>query len=120
MTTVEPSTSAESVGKRRKGLKTLPKLPLHIFSPPNSGSADKFPLPPSPSAVHPSKVVDAHVLIKSKEEAEGKALERWSGEIAERGIKEKVEGVVVSVQGVEEGDVEEAVERFVTLVCSMK
>lgn len=111
MAAVEPSTSADSVGKRRKGLKTLPKLPLHIFTPPNSGAADKFPLPPSPSAVHPNKIVDAHVLVKSKEDTEGKVLESWRGEISERVAEGNLEGVVVSLQGISESDVEGTVER---------
>ncbi|KAI0318460.1 hypothetical protein OF83DRAFT_1115887 [Amylostereum chailletii] len=49
------------VGARRKGPKVLPKLPLSAFSPPNSGVSESFPLPPSPSTVHPDRVVDASV-----------------------------------------------------------
>lgn len=113
MTTIDPSTSAESAGKRRKGPKELPKLPLHLFSPPNSGAADKFPLPPSPSAVHPNKVVDTHVLLKGKEEVDGQGLERWKGEIAGRGLEGKLDGIVVSLQNVGVAEAEAAVEKCV-------
>jgi hypothetical protein len=33
-----------------------------VFTPPNTGTSDKFPLPPSPSTIHPNKVIDAHVV----------------------------------------------------------
>ena len=49
------------VGTRRKGPKSLPTLPLSAFSPPNTGVSDSFPLPPSPSTVHPDFVIDASV-----------------------------------------------------------
>ncbi|KAI0029091.1 hypothetical protein K488DRAFT_57181 [Vararia minispora EC-137] len=59
---------------RRKGPKTLPKLPLSAFSPPNSGVSENFPLPPSPSTVHPERVIDAAVggpLAEWKAQATG-------------------------------------------------
>ena len=48
------------VGARRKNVK-LPKLPISAFSPPASGTSEQFPLPPSPSTIHPSALVDAGV-----------------------------------------------------------
>ncbi|KZW00304.1 hypothetical protein EXIGLDRAFT_745760 [Exidia glandulosa HHB12029] len=63
MTTVANTHSplySPSVGARRKNVK-LPKLPLSAFTPPNSGTGDKFPLLPSPSAIHPSAILDAGV-----------------------------------------------------------
>ncbi|KAF8557588.1 hypothetical protein OG21DRAFT_1406834 [Imleria badia] len=44
----------------RKG-KEIPRLPLSAFSPPNTGTSDTFPLPPTPSVVSPRGVVDAHL-----------------------------------------------------------
>jgi len=44
----------------RKGLR--PTLPLSAFSPPNTGTSDRFPLSTSPSSLHPVRVVDTHVL----------------------------------------------------------
>ncbi|KAL0563875.1 hypothetical protein V5O48_018185 [Marasmius crinis-equi] len=58
-----PTPTSPGVGIRRKGPKTLPRLPLSAFSPPNSGTSDRFPLPPSPSTVHPERVVDANVAL---------------------------------------------------------
>lgn len=49
------------VGARRKGPKTLPKLPLSAFSPPNTGTSEHFSLPGSSSTVNPDHPIDAHV-----------------------------------------------------------
>jgi hypothetical protein len=49
------------VGARRKGSKALPSLPASAFSPPNTGTSEGFPLPPSPGTTHPEAPIDAHV-----------------------------------------------------------
>ena len=66
---------------RRKGLKNIPKLPLSVFTPPNSGTSDRFPLPPSPSAVHPKAIVDAQVgdLKGLKERGDGAYATKCEG-----------------------------------------
>lgn len=53
-----------SVPHRRKGPKELPKLPLSVFTPPNSSAGDSFPLPPSPNALHPAHVIDANIVTR--------------------------------------------------------
>lgn len=45
---------------RRKG-KEIPRLPLSAFSPPNTGTSDTFPIPPTPSLIVPTGVVDSHL-----------------------------------------------------------
>ena len=78
---------------RRKGLKkTLPSLPLSAFSPPNSGTGEIFPLPPSPSTVHPAVVVDAHVIVA---DADG-SLASWKNETGED-LTGRIGGVVLSL-----------------------
>ncbi|KAK1225706.1 hypothetical protein PQX77_011326 [Marasmius sp. AFHP31] len=72
-TVLPPTPTSPGVGLRRKGPKTLPRLPLSAFSPPNSGTSDRFPLAPSPSTVHPEKVVDANVALTE----DGQAIARW-------------------------------------------
>ncbi|KAK7005603.1 hypothetical protein R3P38DRAFT_2556195 [Favolaschia claudopus] len=80
------------VGLRRKGPKTLPSLPLSAFSPPNSGTGEFFPLPPSPSTVHPAVVVDAHVAVANADST----LASWKKEIGQD-LSTRVGGVVLSV-----------------------
>lgn len=83
------STKPVSLQGRRKGPKELPRLPLSAFTPPNSGTSDKFPLPPSPSTVHPENVVDAHVLGDPKLEK----LQKEAGDT----LGNRLHGVVLSV-----------------------
>ncbi|KAI0302488.1 hypothetical protein BC826DRAFT_984593 [Russula brevipes] len=76
-----PPPISPGVGARRKGPKSLPTLPLSAFSAPNSGISDSFPLPPSPSTVHPDRVVDASVrgsIPKWKAQATGSLASRVS------------------------------------------
>lgn len=49
---------------RRKGPKDLPKLPLSLFTPPNTSVGDSFNLPPSPGLLHPAKIIDAQIVTK--------------------------------------------------------
>ena len=68
--------------------KPIPKLPLSVFTPPNSGTSDRFPLPPSPSAVHPAEVIDAQVKDVKDLKGEG-------------GYGKKCVGGVLCVDGLE-------------------
>lgn len=94
--------SPPHVGLRRKGLKTLPRLPLSAFSPPNSGTSEQFPLPPSPSTIHPEHVVDAHVVASAGDLVEWKAQ---AGEV----LGGRIGGVVLSLQGKEESEIKAAI-----------
>ena len=90
MADVAPALPSPGVGSRRKGPKTLPKLPLSAFSPPNTGTSDRFPLPPSPSAVHPTKVVDAQASL------DGSDFGGYQGSVAGP-LGDKLDGVVISI-----------------------
>lgn len=72
---------------RRKGPKPHPKLPLSVFTPPASNASDRFPLAPSPSSVHPKKVIDAAV----------KDVSSWKSESA-TAFGTKSDGVVATLQ----------------------
>lgn len=80
-----PPPPSPGVGARRKGPKALPKLPLSAFSPPNTGVSENFPLPPSPSTVHPDRVVDASVRGP---------LAAWKKQTGET-LEKRAKGVVV-------------------------
>ncbi|KAF8444735.1 hypothetical protein L210DRAFT_848389 [Boletus edulis BED1] len=47
---------------RRRG-KDIPRLPLSAFTPPNTGTSDTFPIPPTPSLITPSGIADSHLHI---------------------------------------------------------
>ena len=49
---------------RRKGPKDFPKLPLSLFTPPNTSVGDSFNLPPTPGNIHPAKIIDANITAK--------------------------------------------------------
>ncbi|TFK54007.1 hypothetical protein OE88DRAFT_1654458 [Heliocybe sulcata] len=90
-------------GARRKGPKTLPKLPLSAFSPPNSGTSEKFPLPPSPSAVRPTSIIDADVV----------SFSAWRGLTGEE-LESKIGGVVLSFQDQSSEEVQRAIDQLET------
>jgi hypothetical protein len=77
--------------RRNKPAKPKPRLPLSAFSPPNSGTGDKFPLPPSPATVHPQAVYDASARIPSID-----ALNGYSSTLG-NALSSRLKGVVVSI-----------------------
>jgi hypothetical protein len=83
----------------RKGPKTLPSLPLSVFTPPNTGSSDRFSVSGSPITVYPESVVDGHVI------APGGDLSQWKKETGQS-LGGRIGGVVLSLQGHEPSDVE--------------
>jgi hypothetical protein len=85
------------VGARRKGPKSLPTLPLSAFSPPNTGASDNFPLPPSPSTVHPDRIVDVSVrgsILEWKKQARG-PLEGRASAVVVKVSESEIEGCVL-------------------------
>ncbi|KAJ7783284.1 hypothetical protein B0H16DRAFT_487902 [Mycena metata] len=88
---MEPPPSP-GVGARRKGPKTLPTLPSSAFSPPNTGTGERFPLPASPSTVHPDIVVDAHVVVSDLDPT----LAVWKKE-AGQSLGGRIGGVVLAL-----------------------
>ena len=101
-TGLPPMPLSPGVGARRKGPKTLPKLPLSVFTPPPTGSSDNFPRPPSPSTIHPEKVIDAHVV------SPGGDLSKWQQETGQV-LSGKLAGAVVSLAGTEPSEIEKAI-----------
>ncbi|KAH9929301.1 hypothetical protein B0H21DRAFT_837253 [Amylocystis lapponica] len=107
MSTAFPvSPLSPSVGVRRKGLQALPRLPLSAFSPPNTGSSDRFPLPPSPSTVQPDQIIDAHVVAPDAD------LSRWKEEVGEE-FGGRIKGVVLSLHDKEPAEVEKILQQCV-------
>ncbi|KAJ7497398.1 hypothetical protein FB451DRAFT_1211335 [Mycena latifolia] len=92
MAAIPPTPPSPGVGMRRKGPKALPRLPLSAFSPPNSGTSERFPLPPSPSTIHPEFVVDAHVVVDDPDAC----LASWKKE-AGQALGGRIGGVVLSL-----------------------
>lgn len=96
--TIPPPLPSPGVGARRKkGPKTLPKLPPSAFSPPNTGTSDKFPLAPSPSTVHPDFVIDANVVVPVS------GLAGWSSQVGQV-LGGRIGGVVLSLRGMPEDE----------------
>ncbi|CAL1708249.1 unnamed protein product [Somion occarium] len=100
-----PAPPSPGVGARRKGPKghVLPTLPLSAFTPPNSGTSEQFPRPPSPSTIQPEKVIDANVIAPTRD------LSRWKKEIGQELNDEKIGGVVINLTGVAPDAIEKAV-----------
>lgn len=92
MSTAQVAPTPTSPGRRRKDPKTLPRLPLSAFSPPNSGTSERFPLPPSPSTLHPDNVVDAHIVATNGD------LNQWKQEAGEV-LGGRTGGVILSLEG---------------------
>ncbi|KAJ6499994.1 hypothetical protein C8R47DRAFT_1109969 [Mycena vitilis] len=90
MASIPPTPPSPGFGSRRKGVK--PTLPLSAFSPPNSGTNERFPLPPSPSTVHPAVVVDAHVVVADGDPT----LASWKKE-AGQALSDRLGGIVLSL-----------------------
>ncbi|KZT08501.1 uncharacterized protein LAESUDRAFT_697428 [Laetiporus sulphureus 93-53] len=93
-----------SVGARRKGPKTLPRLPLSAFTPPSSGTGDTFAVAPSPSVLQPREVVDAYVI------AAGGDLTRWKEEVAGRTLGSRAKAAVLSLYGEEPAQLEKIIQ----------
>ncbi|CDO70359.1 hypothetical protein BN946_scf184856.g3 [Trametes cinnabarina] len=91
-TTLPPTPKSPSVGARRKGPKDLPRLPLSAFTPPNTGTSDKFPLAPSPSTLQPTEIVDAHVIAPRGD------LDSWKSQLR-NGLSSRITGLVLSLHG---------------------
>ncbi|EIN12050.1 hypothetical protein PUNSTDRAFT_63316 [Punctularia strigosozonata HHB-11173 SS5] len=89
------------VAARRKGPKAPPKLPLSAFSPPNTGTSDKFPLPPSPSTVHPDVIIDAHVSVPAT------YLAQWKQSAGEH-LGGQSGGVVLTLKSNDQAQVDQA------------
>ena len=84
--------------------KVPPALPLSVFTPPATGTADRFPFPPSPTSVTAESIVDANVVVTST------GLTQWISE-ATAELKNKISGVVLLVKA---DDAQQLVERCVS------
>lgn len=79
-------------------------MPLSAFTPPSTGTADRFPFPPSPTSVTAGSIVDANVVVSSAD------LSQWKSEATSE-LKDKISGVVLLVKG---SNVEQVVEQYVS------
>ncbi|KAH9485058.1 hypothetical protein JR316_0001964 [Psilocybe cubensis] len=78
----------------RKFPKDLPKLPLSVFTPPNTGTAESFPVPPSPNSLVPTSVIDANVVSTDVN------YTQWQKE-AGKDLVDKLRGIVLALPGAE-------------------
>jgi hypothetical protein len=102
---IPPPPPSPGVAQRRRGPKSLPRLPISAFTPPNSGTAESFPCPPSPGTAHPIVIVDGHVVATPAQ------LPQWKKDAGEV-LSEKIGGVILSLQG-NESLVQKTLEEFV-------
>ena len=84
-----PAPQTMSMHPPRKGPKVPLKLPASAFSPPNSGTGEKFPLAPSPSALRPKEIIDASVPV-----GVDLSLDSWKGKAAGE-LHDHVQGAVL-------------------------
>ncbi|KAG6832632.1 hypothetical protein H0H92_014468 [Tricholoma furcatifolium] len=98
------SSAPQLSSKGTKPRPPKPRLPLSAFSPPNTGTGESFPLPPSPTTTHPSVLIDANVIV-----AGGNLdLAQWKSE-AGSVLGTRTSGVVLSLPG---ADLEKVVEQL--------
>lgn len=90
---------------RRRVPRPKPKLPLSAFSPPNSGTGDSFPLPPSPTTTHPNSIIDGNVIVANGD----LKLSLWKAETGQI-LGSKVGGIVLSLPG---ADLEQTIGQYV-------
>ncbi|THH33232.1 hypothetical protein EUX98_g1009 [Antrodiella citrinella] len=102
-----PTPTSPGLSVRRKGLKTHPTLPLSAFTPPSTGTGEQFPLPPDPSTIHPTNVIDAHVIAPSGD------LSDWFAQVDEA-LKGKIGGAVLSLHGAEPSAIDDLLAKVAT------
>ena len=102
MSSAQPPLPSPGVCARRRGPKNLPRLPLSVFTPPSSGTAEKFPAPPTPGAIHPKQVVDAQLRVENKN-----GLQQSTGDTKD--IGGRIGGVVIALNSLD--DIESTLQR---------
>lgn len=101
---IPPKPPSPDAAARRRALRPKPRLPLSAFSPPNSGTGESFPLPPSPTTTHSKVIIDSNVIVANGD----LNLSLWKAE-AGQVLGSRVGGVVLSLPGI---DLEKVVEQL--------